>query len=60
MSGIDGVKVNPMGGPVWAAGLQDTLLTREAAHSMDDTKGDANPGLFGRHGSSDKPERLRG
>ena len=49
-----------MEGPLWAAGLQDTLLTREAAHTMDDSKGDANAGLAGRHVSSGKPERLRG
>ena len=60
MSGTDGVKVNPKEGPVWAAGLQETLLTKEAAQTMDDTKGDAKAGLFGRHGSSGKPERLRG
>ena len=52
--------MNAMEGPIWAAGLQETLPTRDAAHTMDDTRGDANAGLVGRHGSSDEPERLRG
>lgn len=45
-----------MEGPIWAAGL----LMRDAAHTMDDTRGDAKAGLVGRHWSSAKPERLRG
>lgn len=52
--------MNPSGGAGWATGLQQLLLAIEAAHTIEETRGDAWHGLHGRPRSSGRPERLLG